>query len=107
MIEQASLRDLEPVLDLLRQAGLPTAGVADHFHHFIVAHVEGLPGGTPVGCAGLEVYARQALLRSLVVHPGHRGRGSGRHLVRKCLEKAQELGVEDVYLLEKDGSWCI
>jgi amino-acid N-acetyltransferase len=39
------------------------------------------------------------LLRSAVVSPEHRGTGNGRRLVELLLERAEEDGIEQLYLL--------
>jgi amino-acid N-acetyltransferase len=87
--------DLPKVLDLLSNAGLPTAGVAEAFSHFVVAESEGLL----VGVAGLEVYGASALLRSVVVDDSWRGSGVGRRLIETALDEAKGRGIDDVFLL--------
>jgi amino-acid N-acetyltransferase len=96
----ASLRpareeDLPSVHELLRHAGLPTAGVAEWLPHFLVAEYE----GEIVAVAGLEIYGPSGLLRSVAVRPEWRGTGLGRQLVDRLLSEAQARGTDDVYLL--------
>jgi SAM-dependent methyltransferase/catechol 2,3-dioxygenase-like lactoylglutathione lyase family enzyme/predicted GNAT family acetyltransferase len=94
-IERAAPGDLAAVLTLLDGAGLPRAGVTTHFPEFLVART----GDEIVGAVGLERYGARALLRSLVVAPSHRGRGTGAALTRRALEVARGEGVERVFLL--------
>ncbi len=96
-IIQAHPDDLSAVLALLRDAGLPLEGVAEHFEEFLVA----LGDECIVGAAGLELYGEAALLRSVVVHPQWRGRGLGHRLTEEALEKARARGIREVYLLTK------
>jgi amino-acid N-acetyltransferase len=55
--------------------------------------------GELVGVAGIELYDRSALLRSVAVEPRWRGTGVGRVLVERALDMASERGIEDIYLL--------
>jgi amino-acid N-acetyltransferase len=94
-IRPARADDLDPVLELLRSAELPGAGVAEHFTGFVVAD----DGSAIVGAAGVERYGEHALLRSVAVAPEWRGRGLGAQLVDRALELARQVAVKDVFLL--------
>jgi amino-acid N-acetyltransferase len=94
-IRNATDADLSAVESLLSASDLPLDGVRDNFCSFIVAEDEGRIAGT----IGLEVFGSVALLRSAVVSPGHRGSGIGRRLVELLLEKAEDAGIEELYLL--------
>ncbi len=94
-LRSARSADLPQVLSLLNGAGLPTAGVAEVFSHFVVAESE----GRLVGAAGLEIYGASALLRSVVVEDSWRGSGVGRRLIENALDTAKQRGIEDVFLL--------
>ena len=87
--------DLPEVLALLREAELPSAGVAETFSDFFVAEQD----GRLIGAAGLEIYGPSALLRSVVVNDEWRGSGVGRRLIDTALEEAKARGIEDVFLL--------
>jgi amino-acid N-acetyltransferase len=52
-----------------------------------------------VGTAGLEVYERVGLLRSVAVKPEIRSKGLGAQLVEAILNLARGKGLEVVYLL--------
>jgi amino-acid N-acetyltransferase len=84
MIRQAEPEDLPVVLALLKEAKLPTDGVAEHLHSFFVFD----EGGRIVATAGLELHGDAALLRSLVVATDARGAGLGAALLRRALHEA-------------------
>src|SRR5947209_9899472 len=94
-IRKARQSDLAAVEQLLVASRLPLDGVRDHFIDFIVAEDnDGIEGA-----AGLEQYDSVALLRSAVVAPARRGSGVGRQLVEHLLERAEEAGITELYLL--------
>jgi amino-acid N-acetyltransferase len=94
-VRSARSDDLAAIQELLRDAGLPTDGVADWLPRFRVAEVE----GRIVAVAGMETYGPSALLRSVAVRPDWRGSGLGRLLVDDLLSDAESRGTHDVYLL--------
>ncbi|MBC7082725.1 MAG: GNAT family N-acetyltransferase [Firmicutes bacterium] len=83
-IRRAERADLDLVLRILQAAGLPVAGVEEHFDEFIVACAS---DGTIVGVAGAERYPSSALLRSVAVLPRWRGLRVGRRLVSSQLAR--------------------
>ncbi len=87
--------DLPGILALLERAQLPTAGVAEWLPRFVV--VEGTGG--VVGTAGMELYGRAALLRSVVVSPELRGSGLGAALTERIAAEASAAGARMLYLL--------
>lgn len=94
-IRSALPSDLSSLTDLLQESRLPVAGLPVSLEHFFVAE----QGGTMIAAAGLEVYGRSALLRSVVVHPRHRGTGVGRQLVIRALDHTRKLQLDEVFLL--------
>ena len=94
-IQPASQADQPAILQLLRDAGLPIDGVAELSGSAFVAR----DGATIVGCSALETYADGALLRSVAVAPGARGRGVGQRLTEAAVARAQAAGAPAVYLL--------
>lgn len=108
-IEPASGADLPAILHLLEKAGLPADGVAEHLNGFFVARRRQQPGAslataipaatTVIGCAGIEPYGSQALLRSVAVTPPLQNMGVGRRLVEAALGRAIQNGATEVYLL--------
>lgn len=97
VIRPAVPSDFAAAAQLLRAAGLPLDGLAEHFGHAFVAEAE--DGGSLVGCVALEVYGETALLRSLAVTAGRRGDRLGERLAAAALASAKDLGATDVYLL--------
>lgn len=87
---------LTDLTDLLQSAKLPHADLtAAHLDHFVLRR----EGNVLVGAVGLEVVGRDALLRSLVVHPEHQNRGLGQELVRAVEAHGRSAGVTTIYLL--------
>ena len=94
-IEPAAAIDLSAVISLLEQNHLPREGVREHFAHTLVARDD----GRVVGAVGLEVYADGALLRSVAVESGYRGRHLGHELTEAALRLAEGKGARTVFLL--------
>jgi len=93
--EEADQHDLNEIVSLLSSAGLPSEDVGLHLESFVVAR----DGGNVVGAVGIQLYGSDALLRSLVVHPGARGRGISRQLAQRIVAAAERHGVKHLYLL--------
>ncbi|MGU2445146.1 arsenic resistance N-acetyltransferase ArsN2 [Burkholderia cenocepacia] len=95
LLRQATESDLTSIEALLRASGLPTAGVAVHLPHFVVAGgVSGI-----VGCGGIEFHGRHALIRSIAVVEHARRAGVGRLLVTRLLAQCRAHAVQSVGLL--------
>jgi amino-acid N-acetyltransferase len=95
-LRPATRDDLPAVEALLTANGLPTAGVADALHDFLVAESD----GAVVGVGGLEVCScGDALLRSVAVDARWRGRGLGRAVVSGLIADAEARGINALYLL--------
>jgi len=99
-IRQATAEDLPAILALLGKIGLPKDGIAEHLATMLVAR----EGKQVVGSAGLELYGKAALLRSVAVDKPLRGRGIGQQLTRSALDLAQKHGAATVYLLTETAS---
>lgn len=95
MIGPAKAADLEAIKLILEEADLPTAGVDDHWHTFVVAR----DGDRIVGCGGSEAYHAVALIRSVAVRREYRRHGLGRRLVRQLLDRLSSHGLREFYLL--------
>ena len=91
----ANLADLPGLVELLSALGLPVAGVEEHIDNFLLT----FQGGSLAACAGLERYGSTALLRSVAVAEGHRGRGLAQRLVAQLIDIARDDGIESVLLL--------
>ena len=88
--------DVDAVRSLLCAVRLPDDGLEDNFSDgFVVAEAE----GEVVGSAGVEVYGRYGLLRSLAVSPTWQGSRIGRSLVLDRLYWAKSQGLTSVFLL--------
>jgi N-acetylglutamate synthase-like GNAT family acetyltransferase len=102
VLRVARAEDVEPVERLLREAGLPTAGVREIVTarpgDFVVAD-DPARRGELAAVAGLEVCCGDALLRSVAVRPEWRARGLGRELVARLVAVARERGIDALYLL--------
>ena len=93
--EFARSSDLAEIKNLLSSVDLPSEDIAGHLDGFIVARVR----KTILGVAGMELYGEACLLRSLAVHPDHRGKGVAKELFRLIVAQAQKIGVKELYLL--------
>jgi amino-acid N-acetyltransferase len=80
---------------LLQNSGLPLDGLEDHLPATIVAR----DATSILGCAALELYGTDALLRSVAVAAEHRGRGLGEALTAAAIAMAHQRGVRAIYLL--------
>ncbi|MBI5052579.1 MAG: GNAT family N-acetyltransferase [Chloroflexi bacterium] len=91
IFRNATSSDWDCIAQLLQEAKLPLDGARDHLDHFVLA----IKDESVIGCAGLEVYGECALLRSVAVSAGERGKGLGIQLVRQILDqaKAKQLGT--------------
>jgi amino-acid N-acetyltransferase len=95
-IEPAAPSDFDAMRTLIAEAALPLDGLeADRVSALVARDAR----GAVVGCAALEVYASEALLRSVAVSAARRGGGTGGLLLRHALELAARRAVQDVYLL--------
>ena len=94
-VRGAEPTDLGKIEELLEKEDLPTSGVKEQLLNFVVLDSDaGL-----IGAGGLELYGREALLRSLVVSRDNRGHGVGRRLCDRLESKAREQGAVEIYLL--------
>ena len=88
------------VAALLGKCGLPSDDILDEYlPNFVVAFENDLP----VGVAGLQLFDRAALVRSVGVAPEHRQRGIASALLQAVESQAMNLGVRKVYLLTNDA----
>ncbi len=83
------------VIKLLQNANLPVADLPIGLPHFFKAAM----ADTVVGVVGLELYQKQALLRSLAVVDEYRSRAVGKYLYEAVVQYAQQQQVEELYLL--------
>lgn len=94
-IVPARSADWPSVTTLLRDSGLPLDGLEEHLAATIIAR----DASSLLGCAALEVYGTDALLRSVAVAAEHRGKGLGEALTAAAIALARQRGVRAIYLL--------
>ncbi|MDA1080725.1 MAG: arsenic resistance N-acetyltransferase ArsN2 [Gemmatimonadetes bacterium] len=105
-IRPATGKDLAAVEALLREAALPTDGVARILALTPGDVVVAVQGESIVGAAAIEVAGADALLRSVVVRSNGRSTGVGRAMVTQLLAEADRRRYEGVYLLTTTaGDW--
>jgi len=91
----------EGIKAALVKAKLPADDVADA--RVLVWRFEAIEG-TPVGFGGLEIFGRDALLRSLVTLPPLRQVGMGSAMVATLETEARALKCDAIYLLTASGT---
>jgi len=101
LLRGATAADLPAVERLVAEANLPLEGLPSQFP---AAYQVGESAGRVVGVAGLEIYGRDGLLRSVVVDTPWRGLGVGRALVVERLDQARARGLRSAYLLTVDAA---
>jgi amino-acid N-acetyltransferase len=94
-VEAAGAGDLEGVLQLLRDSGLPVDGLSDHWDTTLVVR----DADRIVGSAALEVYGDGALLRSVAVASGLQRSGLGRALTDAAIDLARRRRIPALFLL--------
>lgn len=76
--------------------------VYDHLRNFLVAEED----GAVIGCVAVEVaWAELAEIKSLAVHPDHRGKGIGKQLVDAAVEDARKLGLIWLFALTYEAEF--
>lgn len=102
VLRSATTDDLVAVQHLLTLVQLPTVGVEAIFElradNFVVATDPGHPAAV-IAVGGLEVRGRDALLRSIAVHPAWRAHGLGAKVVSRLIEVAEQRELATLYLL--------
>lgn len=98
-IEPVTDADLTYVEGVLREAGLPTAGLRDEAARLFLAMIQ----GERVGVGGFEQYGESGLLRSIAVEPSHRGEGYGSEMVEAIESEASTAGLRRLVLLTTDA----
>ena len=86
--------------ELITASGLPLDGLQPHLGSAIVARdADGI-----VGCAALELYGHDALLRSVAVASARRGGGVGLALTAASIELARRHDVRTLWLLTETAA---
>jgi len=100
-IHQATKADLAAITALLNQTNLPPDGIEPHLENFLIIRDSDSNKETQqiIGCAGLEIYGKSALLRSVAIHPAFQREGYGTTLVDRMIELARQKGITRLFLL--------
>ncbi len=89
-----------PAIDsLLEASSLPLTERGENLEHFFVHEGE---SGSVIGVAGLELYGRAGLLRSVVVAGPARRQGIAAALIEQIVARARTQGCTALYLLTLD-----
>jgi len=99
-ITAAAEADWPSIANLLAGSKLPVEGLAPHLGSALVARER----ERVIGCAALELYGGDALLRSVAVEPSLKGSGVGTALTIAALELARRRHVRRVYLLTETAA---
>lgn len=83
------------IIELLAAEKLPVADLPETLDNFIVA----IQDSAVVGVGGIEVYGNYGLLRSLAVHPEHRGTGIAGKLLARLDKISKQKSLSELYLL--------
>jgi amino-acid N-acetyltransferase len=86
--------EVDEVTKLISSEGMPAVEVERWLDGFWVLD----DGETLLGCAGVELYADSAVLRSVMTAPELRGSGEGVRLVKRALDYARGNGAKRCYL---------
>jgi|GEM_PF-316906 len=98
-ISPAMEADWPAISRLLQGLGLSLDGAKEHLNNFKLIQA----GKELLGCAGLEIYGKSALLRSLAIKPEAQGQHCGTRLVQHMIKTANAAGVTHLYLLTTDA----
>lgn len=88
------------IIDLLQSQQLPVADLPLILTDFFVVK----DAGNIVGVIGMERYGAFGLLRSMAVHPGYRNQHIAAKLIEELEQKAQNTGIQAIYLLTETAS---
>jgi amino-acid N-acetyltransferase len=92
-VEKASPEDSRAARQLLSDSELPTEGLEDTELWCV------REGSRVIGAAGLEIWGRQGLLRSVAVDRRYRESGVGNALVKHVSKEASAKGLSELYLI--------
>ncbi len=92
--------DRPAIQRLLRASSLPLTESEEKLDHFFVHEGD---DGSIIGVAGLELYGRAGLLRSVVVAASARRQGIAAALIEQVVARAGTQGCTALYLLTLDA----
>ena len=96
VVKRVSQKGLSDLRIILLSEGLPVETILTAPVHFYEIETS---TGARIGWGGLEIYDKNAVLRSVVVKSVLRGTGAGRVLVDTLLNEARKLGLKRLWLL--------
>lgn len=101
IINSATKADLVAITELLKKTNLPPDGIESHLENFLIIREKSPSKKSDqiIGCAGLEIYGKSALLRSVAVHPDFQKEGYGTLLVSRIIEIARRMNITSLFLL--------
>jgi amino-acid N-acetyltransferase len=102
-IHVATADELPEVEQLVAASALTLDGLAEctRAGDVLVARAD---DGCLMGCVALELFGSDALVRSLAVTAGGRGRGLGSALLSRALDHARAAGVHEAWLLTETAA---
>jgi amino-acid N-acetyltransferase len=86
--------EIEQISKLITSENMPAIEVDRWLDSFFVLD----DGEKLVGCAGVEVYGEDALLRSVMTAPELRGTGEGVRMINAALDYMRDRGVKRCFL---------
>jgi len=95
VFDVAESKDRDAIISLLQAEKLPVEDLSTDVANFFVAKEDGLV----IGSIGMEIYERNALLRSLVVKARFRKMKVAAALINELEKEARDKGLENIYLL--------
>ena len=93
-IRYADNNDYLEVYEMLRELNLPTDGLKEHLHRFLLL----IYSNNIIGVFGIEIYVSVGLLRSLGVRKGYQGLGYGTRLIEAMEDYISESKLDTIYL---------
>ncbi|MGH8170155.1 MAG: arsenic resistance N-acetyltransferase ArsN2 [Steroidobacteraceae bacterium] len=99
-VRAASAADLTAIRTLLESAGLPTSDLETARPQLLAIR----DGDALVAAGALQCFGKSALVRSVVVAPGYRGKGLGESIVLALERAAKEARIEQLILLTRTAA---
>lgn len=94
-IRPAQAADFEPVAQFLVAAKLPVSDLPDGLPGFFLAFA----GDQLAATAGVEIFGKIGLLRSVAVAPDLRSKGIGEQTFRAAIARARADGAAEIWLI--------
>lgn len=98
-VSPAAAQDLCAIRTLLERCGLPTSDLEGARPEFAVIRESGLV----IAVGALERFGSAALVRSVAVAPGQRGRGLGQAMVSELERRARAANISRLILLTQSA----